>query len=114
MEAQCLSWVIKYLERVRKAGEGQALIHQPEESRDNGLIMAVKQLSLAIKSLEKQINGQNVNEEYNDENTEIGEVFEGTKFDLPINLENLTRCLETIKADIKSADELLNHTIQMV
>lgn len=115
-ETKCLSRVIKYLEKVKRASEAQEPERGQEESKDKYMIMAVQYLSLAFRSLEKAGNGGVIEEDYKEKDIDPGKdkEIQGTEFDLPINLENLTRCLETLTDDTKAADELLNHTIQMV
>lgn len=77
------------------------------------MTMAAEFLSLAFKSLERAGNEGNIDHEDNTD-TEKGKAIQETKFELPVKLDHLNRCLETITEDIKAADELLNHTIQMV
>jgi hypothetical protein len=112
-EAECLSRVIKYLDKVRRLGETQLGESGQGESNDKLRIMAVECLSRAFKLLQSAENGETTDEEQ-DVGKGKEKIVEQTEFDLPIKLDNLTRSLETITEDIKRADELLNHTTQMV
>lgn len=116
MEAKCLSRVINYLAKVKRAGEAKEPERGQEESKDKYTIMAVRYLSLAFKSLERAENGGVIEGDFKEKDTDTGKgkEIQGVEFQLPINLENLTRCLETLTDDTRAADELLNHTIQMV
>jgi hypothetical protein len=74
------------------------------------MTMATHYFSLAFKSH----NG----DDFEDDETEgymgKGKGVEGDEFCLPITLNTVARCVQTLKADVQSCDQLLNDTIQMV
>src|SRR5277367_61923 len=101
MEADSLSRVIRILEKIKKRGSNP--IHV--DRRDRLRIAAAELLAQAFRKMEQAER----------ESSELQEADAvELSDDIPINLNDLTRCLKTVTADIKSADELLNHTIQMV
>ena len=102
MEAESLSRVIRFLEKIKK-NAGEHAIHG--DRRDRLKVAAAKLSAQAFKKIEEAAGESRDLQEV--EPVDVSE-------DIPINLRELTRCLATVTADIKSADELLNHTIQMV
>jgi hypothetical protein len=108
MEAECLTRVIKYLQNAKKGADDES------KARDKFMTMATRYLSHAFKSLEKAHGGDDDEDEEMGDDTGKGKTVESEIFYLPIGLTKLTRCLETLKADIRSCDQLLNDTIQMV
>jgi len=113
MEAEYLSRVIKYLAKIKKNG-----VRRDQESalRNDRLMMVAAYLYRAFECLEKGKIGEEVpSDETGLDNCEpLKKVTTVEEFDLPIEIDELMPCLETINIDIKSTDDLLNHTIQMV
>lgn len=108
MEAEGLTRVIKYLQHAKKGAEEES------KARDKFMTMATGYLSRAFKSLEKAHGGDDVDDDEMGEDTGKGKGLESEMFYLPISVTKLIRCLETLKADVRSCDQLLNDTIQMV
>jgi hypothetical protein len=77
------------------------------------MTMATRYLSLAFKSMEAH-NGDDFEDEERKSYTGKGKGVEGDQFCLPITLTKVAHCVETLKADVQSCDQLLNDTIQMV
>lgn len=102
-----MSRVIKYLEKIKRNGSRR---DQERAIQNDRLMMVAAYLCRAFECLEKGKSG----EEVQPDESGLERVVPVEECDLPIEVDNLVRCLETINVDIKSTDELLNYTIQMV
>jgi hypothetical protein len=107
-EAEYLTRVLKYLQGAKKGEKDESKVS------DRFMTMATQYLSRAFKSLEKAHSGDDFEDDEAEGSTGKGKGVEGDQFCLPITITNVARCVETLKADVQSCDQLLNDTIQMV